>query len=452
MNKKKYLLILMIDALFLAIAFGIYITFNSSVQINAYIFAFFMISNILISYSFFKKGMHASFIFLGLLFLFQGGLVISFLISGKVEDITFVLLQGYNENLPDSIIISTLYMVMLSAFFILLSSMITYKQENILKKYTVSSSSINFILLLFLFSLPFLIYKNISYINYVMEHGGYMAIYTGGGENRKNVGIIVRAFALLAQVSFVYYFIIEKNKKRLHWIIFIFFMVSIMDLVIGLRGKFFVFWLTFIFFYKMKFKSNFSLKYIIASILIVAFISVLVGFIREGKTIDLDNPVAMFFKTQGVSLHVTAFSLYEKELYTKNAISYLIYPLVEIFLHQNEFSYGKLFANDLSRDLNSQAFENGYGTGSTYLAEIFLLMGPIGIIIFSIIIGVLLNKIKLYNNAYISVVSFYCCLGVLYLPRASFFNFLTEVIKIIPVVAFIYMLLIIKKNLLKRRV
>ena len=53
-----------------------------------------------ISYYKFNRGVHAIFIFYSMLFIFQGGLFISYLFTRDFQDISYIELQGANYNLP----------------------------------------------------------------------------------------------------------------------------------------------------------------------------------------------------------------------------------------------------------------------------------------------------------------------------------------------------------------
>ena len=48
---------------------------------------------------------------------------------------------------------------------------------------------------LYFLTIPFVIFKDVSYLRYALEHGGYLAIYVGEGEHTQQVGLTIRALA-----------------------------------------------------------------------------------------------------------------------------------------------------------------------------------------------------------------------------------------------------------------
>lgn len=438
--------------LIVLIAFNI---INSFGLLNEYLlvtmFFFNFIFFISLSYYRFNYGVHAIFIFFAMLFIFQGGLFISYLFSGNFDDISYVELQGSNTHLSFSSLVEATNLIYISCFVVFTTVVYSKKPVNqIIGEIKNPKQFSLYFLCLFILLLPFDIYKRVSYLSYIMSHGGYIAIYTNNGEHLESVGSIVRGISLISTLCFYFFFLSSNNKKLVLWItLLIFFPLSLIDLAIGLRGKFFVFWVVFILFYKFKFGGKFSIKNLVISSLLISFVSVMIAFYREERDVVIDNPLGLFFKSQGVSFHVTALISDLKYYFEDNALNYVFYPVLTPFFHSSKFPNGTLLANDLSIYLNSAAYDNGYATGSTYLAELYLAGGYLGIIIGSFILGKTLNYIKITKNIFLNTVIFVLALNLVYLPRASFLSPIAELTKALPLLITLYLSWLIFKKVNK---
>lgn len=460
MTKKLNGTVLLPALIFYIIIYLIFNLLNAMNWINEIslvsMFIFNFIFFIGASYYKFNRGVHALFVFYGLLFVFQGGLFISYLFTGDFQDISYIELQGANFNLSLNNIIDAaniLFLSCLTIFITVLFSKRNFRELDTLLHNRKSNEKLaSYFFVLFLIFLPFDLYKKISYLKYIFSHGGYIAIYTGNGEHIQSVGSIIRILSLLSTLSYYFFFIATENKKKLLYItILLFFPLSLLDLILGLRGKFFVFWLVFMLFYKFKFGGTFSIKNILISVFTIAFVSIIIGLFREQQDIIIDNPLAAFFKSQGVSFHVNALAISMKDSFSKYGLNYLIYPMLTVFFHQNSFSHGYLLANDSSIKLNLDAFDNGYATGSSYLAELYLSSNIFGVIVGSFLIGKLLNIINLKNSVFFTTLLFTITINLIYLPRQSFLAPLGDLLKTFPLMLVLYISWLIYKGVINRR-
>lgn len=422
---------------------------NEYILIGMFFFTFLYF--LIISYYKLNLGVHPLFIFIAMLLIFQGGLFISYLFTHDFDDIMYSQLQGANVYLSFESVFKSLNLIFISIFVTFSTVVFSKNKQNFNNLRHKDSKGIDkFFLILFLLLLPFDIYKKIFYLNYIIEHGGYIAIYANNGEHIEAVGTLVRILSLISTLCFYIFFISCGNKKKVLMItLLIFFPLSLFDLALGLRGKFFTFWIVFILFYKIKFGGHFSIRNLILSTVLVSVTSVLIAFIREEKDITFDNPIGLFFKSQGVSFHVTALSIELENYLDRFGLNYLFNPIISGFSHQTSFGQGKLLANDLSNLLNAQAFDSGYATGSVYIPELYLSGGYIGVILGSFIIGKVLNNIRLTAHHVTNVLIFILTINIVYLPRASFFSPIAELLKALPFILTLYILWIFFKKVFK---
>ncbi|HEX5636078.1 MAG TPA: hypothetical protein VFY78_03240, partial [Gammaproteobacteria bacterium] len=99
-------------------------------------------------------------------------------------------------------VITFVPLVLASFFFVHIGSLLPRVPR---PKLRVSTVDARIYLGIFIALLPVYLYKNVYYFNYMMAHGGYLAIYQGV-EHVAGVGSLVRAGALLCLAAFTLYF------------------------------------------------------------------------------------------------------------------------------------------------------------------------------------------------------------------------------------------------------
>src|SRR5690606_31680519 len=111
---------------------------------------------------------------------------------------------------------------------------------------------------LYFLTIPFVVIKDVAYLRYTLEHGGYVATYLGGGEHVEQVGVPIRALALLNMVAFLPYLIVETRRRYLQVAITSFLLVLVLELLVGVRGKFFIHLMFLWMVYNIKTGSSFK--------------------------------------------------------------------------------------------------------------------------------------------------------------------------------------------------
>ncbi|ADC88775.1 hypothetical protein Thal_0139 [Thermocrinis albus DSM 14484] len=382
----------------------------------------------------FGKKWHPVLIFMGTLTLFQGGLIISSIFDTSI-DISFVFLMEANLYLQEDSLRTAMLIINLSYWFVLLGGLWGSISDNYkLKDYYNNNGFLKKLFLaIFLIALPFYIYKIFIYFFYFLQ-GGYMAFYQST-EYLEKAGFITRAISYFAYIGLLGYFLQEQNRKYIFTVLFIWLFMTLPVLLSGFRGQFFTFWLTIFLFYKKRFDKRLKLREIFIVFIIVSVLSLIVSYYREAGTLGFllpKNPVLEFLKQQGVSFFVTAMAVEFSDEFSGKILKYLLWEPLGAIYSQYSSLPDRAFATDLMIKINYQGYLMGYGVGSSYLAEAYLLSGILGTCIVSFFIGFILSKLwNMFDsvNIYGKILVFVAVQGIIYLPRDLLLMPLSYVIK-----------------------
>jgi oligosaccharide repeat unit polymerase len=441
LENKKNKILFFISFIFFIIALNLIFDYILPIEDLKYMFLLNVLLSVLYYFIIFGKLWHPIFFFIGTLTLFQGGFIISSIFDNDV-DLSYVFLMGANIYLKEDTVRLTILLISLSYWFALigayLGSIGKIKIKNLKK---VKNYDYNFLKQLFLailfVAIPFYIYKQFIYFSYFLQYG-YLAFYQST-EFLEEAGFLVRSFSFLAPIAFLGYFLLEKNKKLILLICLIYFIISIPTLLSGFRGQFYTFWLTIFLFYKHKFNNKLSFKTLFILIVIISITGLLISFVRENISSNSEfilnkNPILEFFKQQGVSFYVTAMAIEFKHEFTPNILKYLMWEFISAISSTALSVPGRAFATDLMIKINYDGYLMGYGTGSSYLAEAYLLGGPTAVCLTSFFIGYFLSKLYKnfeYTNIYIKILIFTIIQYVFFLPRDLLLMPLAQAIKVI---------------------
>jgi O-antigen polysaccharide polymerase Wzy len=358
-------------------------------------------------------GRNGSFLFLVLGYIFLCGRAFPALWGGDSSLAEIGYTEGF--NVAPNIVMDYVVLVLASFFFIHLGSLLPRQMMPTLSPLPADAKIYRTLFLLFL---PALIYKNVYYFNYIMSHGGYLAIYQDS-DHIEGVGFFARAGALLCLSSFTLYFFHETDRKKAGRALVFFLLVFATELLVGLRGKFFVAALVFFLMYKLRFGGKFSWRGLLAMLGPIIVIAVLVEVMREqkGESIVTGTLLTGFLAQQGVSAGVSLVVLDDLTYFAGSAWSYFWHQFLVPFYSQPEVPQGWFLANDISMKVMPDAYAAGFGTGSSYLAELFLLGGWAGVCAGSLLIGWLLSIARYFYQGVAGAVVFWIVCGVVYYPR-----------------------------------
>lgn len=358
-------------------------------------------------------GRNASFIFLVLGAAFLCGRAFPVLLG----DESHLAKIGYGEpfEVTPERVWSYVILVLFSFLCVHIGSLLTRPRHHAVDK---SRRDAQIYRVMFICLLPLLLYKNIYYFKYIMENGGYLAIYQGT-EHLQGVGLLPRVGALLCLATFTLYFFHEPDQKKSRNALIFFLIVFASELLVGLRGKFFVTALIFFLFYKIRFGGKFTLRGLTMLSFAIVSIAILVEVMREQK--DESSVVGSIFSgfltQQGVSAGVSLIVLDNPTYFNKNSWGYFFHQFAAPFYAQPEVPQGWFVANDISMMIMPEAYALGFGTGSSYLAELFMLGGWVAVCIGSLAIGWVLTKATGFSQGVSAALTFWIICGIVYYPR-----------------------------------
>ena len=360
-----------------------------------------------------EGGRNASFIFmvLGVTFLCGRALPILF---GEESQLALIGYGDLFEITPDKV--WTYVLLVLASFLCVHVGSLLTTQPVYERNRTERDAKIY--RLMFICLLPLLLYKNIYYFNYIMENGGYLAIYQGS-EHLEGVGLLPRIGALLCLATFTLYFFHEPDRKKSRNALIFFLVVFASELLVGLRGKFFVTALIFLLFYKLRFGGKFTLRGLAMLSLAIISIAITVEITREQKAEStvVGSIFTGFLAQQGVSAGVSMIVLDNSSYFSQHAWGYFLHQFAAPFYSQPEVPQGWFVANDVSMMVMPDAYALGFGTGSSYLAELVMLGGWPGVCIGSLCIGWLLTKASGFSHGVKAALMFWIVCGIVYYPR-----------------------------------
>lgn len=358
-------------------------------------------------------GRSASFIFLVLGLTFLCGRAFPILFGDNSQ----LALIGYGDlfEISSDKVMTYVVLVLTSFLCVHIGSLLIYEEAPALPD---SIHEAKIYRIMFICLLPLLLYKNIWYFNYIMANGGYLAIYQGS-EHLEGVGMLARVGALLCLVTFTLYFFHETNQKKSRNALIFFLFVFSSELLVGLRGKFFVTALIFFLFYKLRFGGKFSLRGLAVLLLVIISVAITVEITREQKSESTvaGSLLTGFLAQQGVSAGVSLVVLDNPSYFAQNPWSYFQHQFAAPFYSQPEVPKGWFVANDISMMVMPEAYALGFGTGSSYLAELLMLGGWAGVCIGSLAIGWILTKAKRFTSGVTGALIFWIVCGVVYYPR-----------------------------------
>jgi hypothetical protein len=397
-----------------------------------------LVGMLFLSWKRFDGGRHPCFLFLGMLLIFQGGRLVGFAAGMVKEPMQIVVGTELPISVSDRVAEMTLLMVALSAVLI-------YAPCRLWPRYKGfwngdARAWLPGIYALVIVTLPCTLYKNLVYLSYIRGHGGYLAVYTDNAAILASAGLVVRTLSTVNDTAILTAYILESRPSRRRWLLILFFSIAAFDLLIGFRGKFFAEAVSLWFIHNMRTGRRFRLVPLTLAAVAVSLSALLIAAFRENKTFALISPLG-FFVTQGVSMNVTEAAIQYHHLFSPFAWHYLwngftngITPIAP--------GPGRLWTWDLSVFLNAAAAENGFGTASSYLAELYLLAGLPAVIAGSLAVGWALNLLhRASSRMWGALAVAFVLPSVIYLPRlellAPFGALMKSMISLVPIAGFV---------------
>lgn len=247
------------------------------------------------------------------------------------------------------------------------------------------------------------------------------------------------------------------------------------DLVIGLL---FIIWYLCVIDNKNIFSKKFLTKQRIIlvgifSFLLIAFLGAY-SFIRanlQTKSMNLLDYISYFFKSLGRSDTVIADTIINIDNFPKSGFNYFIYPIKD-FVSSNiltrdvyevvtglksytsvgqgisKLDYTDSFSHWLTYIVAPDLYINGHGLGSSYIAETFIAFGVIGVVVYSILLGCLLNTLTNLNlkKVWSRILLMIVLKSILFAPRGPAIGFIDGLYEIILTFIIVYVVSLILRG------
>lgn len=288
-------------------------------------------------------------------------------------------------------------------------------------------------------------------IKYLHFRNNYVSIYTG---EIANVPIIISILASLAIFFLTFYLSLLPSKKYTLVILLYYLISGIPEFLIGGRNSLMIKALfCFIYFIlrnymnsKEKWISKKEKLLIIISIPILMIGLGVMNYTRSDESIPSMSPIGItvdFLYKQGTTFDTICQTIeYRSQLRDDNYINYTFGEPIDFILHNSFSNYffntidlgdgnninNGTISNNLAHRISylvlGDSYLSGHGRGTSYLSELYLDFGYLGIIVFNILLGLFFSKIDFIFNC--GTVSRYILLNILMylylIPRLATFS------------------------------
>ena len=246
-----------------------------------------------------------------------------------------------------------------------------------------------YLYLLFFVTLPVQLFKNYRYFEYAREHGGYFFIYVDHAALAGSVPFLVRVIPLITFPALIGIFVFERRKKLLFLATALYFLTALFILLLGSRVAAFSLVLSLWYVARVKSTRKVRIVRLVALVLLLLLVGDAISRFRQEEEIPPAFSPVNVLAGQGASLNVTEVMVKYRPLFTPYVGSYLLRELQNAFVANDVRSYyrGRAFAFDVTVFLNPAMFAIGYGTGSSYVGEAYVIGGIVGVICISLVIG-----------------------------------------------------------------
>ncbi len=356
-----------------------------------------LLSLIVQAWTRFDGGRHPCFFFLCVLTLFQAGRLIAYCAGGVTDLFRVTLMTSYQFDISRDAAASVLLSIALSALCVYAPCRWNYRSFSAPRSGSYGRLLPYLYFLLWL-SIPVQLYKNYRYYEYAKEHGGYLVFFIDHGGLASSIPLVVRAISLISLPALVGIFVLERRKKFLRTAAACYFLVTAPVLLTGSRGA--IFSLILSLWYLTKMKSGQRARLYALGILAAGLVlsGALIGSFRNenGSSPAFAGP-AQFIADQGMSLNVTEVAVAYRRNFSPHIASYLASELQSAFVAGDQTNYvaGKRFSDDVAMFLNPGTYRLGFGSGSAYVAEAYLVGGLWGVALISALLGALLHGMHL---------------------------------------------------------
>jgi oligosaccharide repeat unit polymerase len=347
-------------------------------------------SLIVLSWIHLGQGRHPVFPFLCTLVFFQGSRLLAYCLGGVEQPLQVRLMQSEPFSIGRRNEGIVLLCLAVSAICVYVPCRLRFEGSSVPSTAGVRCY-LPYLYLLFFATLPIQLFKNYRYFEWAQQHGGYASIYMSHASLAASVPFLVRIIPLISFPVFVALFVVEKRKVCVFLTALLYFGAGSVILLLGARGA--LFGLIVTLWYVARVKSTRRSRIALLVLFAVALILVadLVRQNREESDVSEYSFLPLeFLVVQGASLDVLSAVVAYRDYFSSYAWKYPFYELQNAFvpIDTEHYGRGKLLPYDVPVLLNLSAYNQGAGTGGSYIAESYAIGGMLGVLLISLLVGV----------------------------------------------------------------
>jgi oligosaccharide repeat unit polymerase len=386
-----------------------------------------LIGLLFVSWWRFDGGRHPCFLFLAMLFVFQGSRLAGWIFGVTPDPMRIFVATAVPLDVSSHSARITLFLIVASALCVYIPCRLRYRP--IVLPPGEFSEWLPALYLVVAVSFPFALYKNLMYFLFIRAHGGYLAVFTDNAAVLQSAGPIARSVSIVCATAILIAYVLERSRGRVAMLLTLYFGLSGLDLLIGFRGKVFTEVLSIWLLHNLKTGGRFRLAHVAIAAVVINSVAVAVAAYREDNQIKMLSPIA-FVAGQGISMNVTEAAVEYHNRFAGHGLAYLVDGFASGINPSTATGEGRLWTSDLTEYLNPAAARMGFGTASTYLAELYLLAGLPAVILGSLAVGYCLHLLHRFSSSALGAIAMALVLpSLIYLPRAEFLNPLAVFLK-----------------------
>jgi len=376
-----------------------------------------LVTLLFVSWRRFDGGLHPCFLFLGMLIIFQAGRPIAHVLGMLPDPMQIDVATAIPFTISAQAGEMTLLLIVLSGILVYIPCRLGFRPVTYNPGREMRWLPALYVLVLLTF--PFALYKNWSYFAFIRAHGGYLAVYTDNAAVLQSAGTMVRTIALVNSTALLIAYVFERRRKRIFALLALYFALSTLDLLIGFRGKFFAQALGLWYIHKLKTGRRFNLLPLLSLAVVISLVAIVVAGFRQDQAIQLLSPIG-FLAQQGVSLNVTEAAVAFHHIFSRYGAAYVFWGFANAAGNPVASGTHRLWTVDLTTFLNPTAQQLGFGTASSYLAELYLFGGITATSIGSLAIGCCLEGLhRISSEAKGALLLAILLPTIIYLPRSE---------------------------------
>jgi len=350
--------------------------------------ALLLVSLVILAWYRFDQGRHPCFLLLSSMTFFQGGGLLAYCLGADNDPLRV------EHMAPNPFYVSrdeagiALLLLVLAAICIYAPCRWNYRRISPPSDAKVRPY-LPYLYLLFFLSLLVQLFKNYRYYEYIQEHGGYIVYFVNHSALAASVPFLVRIIPLVTFPAFVAIFVFERKMKRLFLVTVLYFSTASFILLLG--SKVAAFSLVPALWYVARIKSTKPSRVLrlVAFALLLLMVAEAVNKLRGGEEVITPFSPVRVLATQRDSFNVTEILVKYRKIFSPYALSYPLRELRDAFVPNDASNYyrGRSLDFDVSVFLNPALVAQGFGTGSSFVGEEYVIGGLAGVIIISVLVG-----------------------------------------------------------------